>query len=192
MINSDPIANEQSLIEACVRGEKASMKRLYDMYRERIFSTCVRMLRSVEDAEDALQDTFIRAFRYLPGFKGESSLSTWLYRIAVNICIEKLRKRGREGETVTIEDYMGECVASTSTDGSTERFNMIVEREIQKLPRGCKTVFVLHAIEGFKHEEIAHMLEISSGTSKSQYYQARERLRKNLLPYLEELRYEVQ
>lgn len=188
--NDEPINEDRPLIEACVRGDRISIRCLYDRYKDRLYATCIRMLGSVDDAEDALQDTFVRTFRYLPGFKYESSLSTWLYRIAINVCIEMLRKRSRAGETVSIEDHEHECM--TPPPGGPDNCKTIIDREIQNLPEGYKAVFVLHAVEGFKHHEIARMLDISTGTSKSQYYQARERLRKKLKPYLEVLRYEMQ
>ena len=137
------------------------------------------MVSSAETAEDLLQEVFLNAYRKIGGFRGESSLGTWLYRMALNHCLDYLR--GRQSKmartTDSIEDEgMAEPVAAAPLVASTiDRLDL--ERAIAKLPDGCRTAFVLHDVEGFQHNEIATMLSISEGTSKSQVHKARLKLR---------------
>lgn len=180
----------KKIVRKCIDGDRESFRHLYDTYKDRVFSTCIRMLGNAQDAEDALQDIFVKVHKNISAFEGKSAFTTWLYRIAVNTCIEHLRKR-KDNDSVDI-DVTTDTSLFVSSTGPSDNFRLIVDKEIMKLPEGYRSVFILHAVEGFKHHEIAKILDISTGTSKSQYYQARERLRKNLLPYLEVLRYELQ
>ncbi len=182
---------ERELVRRTAEGDRNSFRTLYDTYKDRVYSTCIRMLGNELDAEEALQDVFVRVYTGIGAFKGESSFSTWLYRIAVNVCIERLRRRKRPLDEIPLDDVPEARTAIWDPPVGTS-FRDIVEREIANLPDGYRAVFVLCAVEGYKHREIADMLGIAPGTSKSQYFQARERLRKNLLPYLEVLRYELQ
>ena len=148
------------------------------------------MLGNLQDAEDALQDIFIKIFKNINSFRGNSSFTTWLYKITVNTCIEHIRKHKKNGKIVEIDPHTDESLIS-SGNKPAEDFRMIVENEIEKLPEGYKTVFVLHAIEGFKYKEIAEIMNFSTGTAKSQFFQAKSLLRKKLLPYLEVLKNEL-
>ena len=176
---------ESKLIQRCAEGDHDSFKGLYDLYKDRVYSTSVRMLGNLQDTEDAFQETFIKIFKSINNFKWKSSFSTWVYKITVNTCIENLRTRKKENN-VNIDE-----VRIMPSNKTSEDFRLIVEKAIKKLPEGYRTIFILHAIEGFKHREIAEILDISPGTSKSQYFQARAHLRKNLLPYLEVLKHEL-
>ena len=183
----EEIIEKPSVIEVvnrCRDGSRSSFRELYELYKDRMYSLCVRMLGNTEDAEDALQETFVRVFRSLGSFRGESSFHTWLYRIATNTCIEHLRKRKRE--------YSDECLDDPDQEISipydpehTDDLKLFIEQALEKLPNGCRSVFILHAVEGFKHREIAEMLDITEGTSKSQLSLAKEHLRKQLLPSME-------
>ena len=183
-------SSEWNVIRRCAEGDSDSFKELYDMYKDRVFTTSVRMLGNLQDAEDTLQDTFIKIFKNINKFKWKSSFATWVYKITVNTCIEHLRKRKKDGKIVDMDVYSDD-ITDLSDKKSAGDFRMIVENEISKLPEGYKTVFILHAIEGFKHSDIADILGISPGTSKSQFFRAKSQLRKNLLPYLEVLRNEL-
>jgi len=182
--------SERNLIDACKRGESDAYRRLYDMYKDRVYSTTLRTLGNGEDAEDALQETFVKAFRSIGKFEGKSSFSTWIYRIAFNTAIEIVRKRKKHDHHLDIDEY-ADILAGDSLKDHTP-VQQAVEEELQNLPEGYRRVFVLHATEGFKHHEIAKMLGISVGTSKSQYYQARIKMRKLLSNQLKELKYGLQ
>ena len=149
------------------------------MYREhsaRIYSMATRMAGSPQDGEDLLQEIFLQAYRKLGSFKGESSLGTWLYRLALNHCLDYVRSRrakmNRLTETLDAEQSI-EPVAARQTPIA----KMDLERAIERLPDGCREAFVLHDVEGFDHKEVAKLLGIAEGTSKSQVFKARMKLR---------------
>ena len=128
------------------------------------------------DAEDLLQEIFLQAYRKLPEFRGESSVGTWLYRLAMNRCLDHLKSRQTRtsGATTVLDEQT--MIASTSPgDGGINRLDL--ERAIAQLPEGARAAFLLHDVEGFQHQEIAAILGISEGTSKSQVHKARIRLR---------------
>ena len=172
------------VVNRCRNGSRSSFRELYELYKDRMYSLCVRMLGNTEDAEDALQETFVRVFRSLGSFRGESSFHTWLYRIATNTCIEHLRKRKREYSDECLDDPDQEITIPYDPE-HTDDLKLFIEQALEKLPNGCRSVFILHAVEGFKHREIAEMLDITEGTSKSQLSLAKEHLRKQLLPSME-------
>ena len=182
--------SQQDIIDRCRSGEQSAYRELYEMHKNRIYSTCYRILGNAQDAEDATQETFVRVFRSIGNFRGDSSFTTWLYRIAVNTGVEITRKRKRHHYHESIDDP---DTPETVLPGKREHIDsrIIMEGEIAQLPDGCRSVFVLHAIEGFKHREIAEMLDIKEGTSKSQLSLAKERLRNQLLPYMEVLKNEL-
>ena len=128
------------------------------------------------DAEDLLQEIFLQAYRKLPEFRGDSAVGTWLYRLAMNRCLDHLKSRQTRVSGVTTqldeETMPGPRLAG---DGGLKRLDL--ERAIAKLPDGARAAFVLHDVEGFQHHEIASILGISEGTSKSQVHKARLRLR---------------
>jgi RNA polymerase sigma-70 factor (ECF subfamily) len=177
--NPRPPATDLELAERCGRGDHDAFEQLYRAHAGRLYNLIVRMVSSAETAEDLLQDVFLTAFRKVGGFRGESSLGTWLYRMAVNHCLDYLR--GRQSKmaktTDSIEDEgMAEPAAPAPLVASTIN-RLDLERAIAHLPVGCRTAFVLHDVEGFEHNEIARLLGISEGTSKSQVHKARMKLR---------------
>ncbi len=174
------------LIHRLQIGEKKACKELYEMFKDRIYSTSVRFLKNFQDAEDASQEIFLKIFRNITRFRGESSLNTWIYRIAVNTCMDRLKSRSYTDKEDDIFE-LGDKTSILSKEYLPGNDLNIIENEIQKLPERCRIVFILHAIEGFKHDEISHILGISTGTSKSQYFNAKNMLRKSLLPYKKEL-----
>jgi RNA polymerase sigma-70 factor (ECF subfamily) len=153
---------------------------IYETNKARIYSTAYRMLGNSADAEDVVQDVFIKAYRKLDTFEGRSQLSTWLYRITINRCLDVLRKRKRQ-QTAPLDEAMG-AVAKQSN------LMKLIEGMTPSLPPGYRTVFVLHDIQGLKHFEIAKLLHITEGACKSQLHKARLMMRKKLKPYLEGLR----
>lgn len=154
---------------------------LYRDYRSRVFSTAFRMVKNYADAEDITQDVFVKVFKKLDSFRGEAALSTWIYRIAVNACLDFLRRR-KLRQTVPLDDEM--------TAGSRPiSVAKLVEGTLPLMPEGYRTVFVLYDIQGLKHSEIAKVLGITEGASKSQLHRARAFLRRELAPYIESLRW---
>lgn len=153
---------------------------IYESNKARIYSTAYRMLGNSADAEDVVQDVFIKAYHKLDTFEGRSQLSTWLYRITINRCLDILRKRKRQ-QTAPLDEAMGAVARQSNT-------MKVIEGMIPSLPPGYRTVFVLHDIQGLKHFEIAKLLHISEGACKSQLHKARLMMRKKLKPYLEGLR----
>jgi len=169
---------EWKVIKRCMEGDHNSFRVLYDTCKDRVFSTSVRMIGNIQDAEDVLQDIFIKVYKKIKFFRCECSFRTWIYKITVNTCIEHLRKRKKHSKNVAIESYTDE-LSTSSENKRPQDFRLIIENEIETLPEGYKKGFILHAIEGFKHREIAEILDISQGSSKSQFFQAKSLLRKN-------------
>jgi RNA polymerase sigma-70 factor, ECF subfamily len=156
-------------------GDTAAFERVYRRHAGRVHSLCSRML-SPEEADDLTQDVFIRAWQKLSLFRGDSAFGTWLYRLAVNLVLAKRQtfaaRRSRiEGDV--------DVIPLPARDDRPD-LRMDVDAAIRTLPRGARDVFVLHDIEGYTHEEIAGMLNVTAGTSKSQLHRARMSLRQYL------------
>ena len=166
------------IVEACKRGDRKAQFELYKLYSRAMYNICVRMLGSAENAEDALQNSFVDVFTKLDTFRFESTIGAWIKRIVINNCINALKKRRLEFSELTDNAQM-----PTEADPSVlEGFLNVpaIQKAIQKLPDGYRTVFNLYALEGYDHEEIGQILSISEATSKSQYSRAKARLREVL------------
>lgn len=172
-------AADLDLARRCQHGDGAAFEELYRTHAGRLYNLAFRMAGSAQEAEDLLQDVFLHAHKKLGSFRGDSSLGTWLYRLAVNQCLDALR--GRQAK-------MARSTSSLDEDGADEPSAALpavptavsridLERAIARLPAGCRTAFVLHDVEGFEHNEVARMLGVSEGTSKSQVHKARMKLR---------------
>ena len=172
-------AEEAALIERCRQGDLGAFEEVYRAHAGRLYSLACRMLGNPSDAEDQLQEIFLTAHRKLGSFRGESSLGTWLYRLAVNLCLDYLRSR--TGRAIQLTDALDDDPPGpdAGSRGLAERTvtKMDLERAIAQLPIGCRTAFVLHDVEGLEHREIAEVMGIAEGTSKSQVHKARLRLR---------------
>ena len=157
-------------------GDQQAFERLYRSHAARIHSLVRRMVGADGDADELVQDAFVRAWQRLSTFRGESAFGTWLHRLAVNLVLnwQKSRNRGRK-----LFDDDAVIDQSPSRKTSPEEA-MDLESALKELPKGARQIFVLHDVEGFKHEEIADMLEITSGTSKAQLHRARMLMRRNL------------
>jgi len=162
-------------------GTDLTFEQLYETYRGRVFSTAYRMLSNRADAEDCTQDVFVKVFKKLGSFRGESAVSTWIYRIAVNACLD-FRRRRRLRQAVSLDDGME--VGSTPLSVSR-----LIESCLPRMAEGYRQVFVLHDIQGLKHEEIGRILGITDGASKSQLHRARAFLKRELAPYVDERRW---
>jgi RNA polymerase sigma-70 factor (ECF subfamily) len=164
-------------------GESAAFEELYRAHSPRLFGLTCRMVGR-SHAEDLLQDVFLTAHRKLDKYRGESSLGTWLFRLATNVCLDFLRSRGNRNAQMTSEfdeTFAPEEITAGRTGGVLGTVHRIdLERALADLPPGCREVFVLHDVEGFEHGEIAKMLGVAEGTSKSQLHKARMRLRRAL------------
>lgn len=159
-------------------GDGAAFEALYRQHATRLYNLASRMAAGGADAEDLLQDIFLLAYRKLGSFRGDSSLGTWLYRLAMNHCLDILRNRQTRMGQVT--DSMDEpdavpVAAPGPALGSVSRIDL--ERAIAALPPACRAAFLLHDVEGFGHHEVADILGVSEGTSKSQVHKARLRIR---------------
>lgn len=167
-----------TLVDQARRGRLAAFEQLYRRHHGRIYAVCLRLHRNPGDAEDALQESFIQAWERLTDFRGESTFGTWLYRIAVNTTLGRLRASGRRDKHLQAVDdgELEQFAAPPSDHGVT----MDIEAAIATLPDGARTVLVLHDIEGYGHAEIAAMTGIAVGTSKAQLHRARRLLRQRL------------
>ena len=171
------------LATRCRTGETAAFEELYRAHAPRLFGLACRMVGR-SNGEDLLQDIFLTAHRKLDQYRGESSLGTWLFRLATNVCLDHLRSRSNRNAQLTSEfdeTISSDEMASGSAGpvvGVVDRLDL--ERALAALPPGCRSVFVLHDVEGFEHREIGGMLGIAEGTSKSQLHKARLRLRRSL------------
>jgi RNA polymerase sigma-70 factor (ECF subfamily) len=172
-------AADLDLAQRCRRGDADAFEQLYRAQAGRLYSLLVRMAGSAHDAEDLLQEVFLTAHRKLATFRGESSLGTWLYRLAVNHCLDFLRSRQSKMAKVTAsldaDDAVEPAAAAPLVPSAVSRVDL--ERAIAQLPDGCRAAFVLHDVEGFEHREVAALLGVSEGTSKSQVHKARTKLR---------------
>jgi len=167
------------LAARCQVGDTGAFEELYRQHSTRLYSLALRMTGSPDEAEDLLQDVFLHAHRKLRSFRGESSLGTWLYRLAMNQCLDYLRgrqaKMGRVTDSLDAEEAAEPAAPAPAVPLAVNRLDL--ERAIAKLPEGCRAVFLLHDVEGFDHGEVASILGISEGTSKSQVHKARVKLR---------------
>ena len=172
-------ADDLELARRCREGDSAAFETLYRAHSGRLFGLLTRMTGSAHDAEDLLQDVFVHAHRKLASFRGESSLGTWLYRLAVNQCLDHLRgKQSRMARaTASLDEDEAPEPAAPAPALPAPIARIDLERAIAQLPEGCRAAFVLHDVEGLDHREVGAALGISEGTSKSQVHKARMKLR---------------
>lgn len=177
---AQPIS-EWQLIQASAAGDERAFEQLYHHYSRRVYSLCLRLLGNPADAEDVTQEVFLQLHRKLKTFRGDAAFTTWLYRLTVNAALMHLRKSVVRHEHAEEDEQL----KALTDHGARERPGRLLdrialERAIRALPPGYRAVFILHDIEGYEHEEIARMLGISVGTTKSQLHKARMRLRQLL------------
>jgi RNA polymerase sigma-70 factor (ECF subfamily) len=177
--------SEAEAIERAKQGDAAAFEVLYNLHKRRVYSLCLRMTTNTAEAEDLTQEAFLQLFRKIGTFRGESAFSTWLHRMAVNVVLMQLRKKGlqvvpleddNEGEEETPKKDYG--AQDSVLAGSLDRLQL--KNAIDRLPPGYRSIFVLHDVEGFEHNEIAEMVGCSIGNSKSQLHKARMKLRELL------------
>jgi len=177
--------SEAEAIERAKQGDAAAFEVLYNLHKRRVYSLCLRMTTNTAEAEDLTQEAFLQLFRKIGTFRGESAFSTWLHRMAVNVVLMQLRKKGlqvvplddeNEGEEETPKKDYG--AQDNVLAGSLDRLQL--KNAIDRVPPGYRSIFVLHDVEGFEHNEIAEMVGCSIGNSKSQLHKARMKLRELL------------
>lgn len=169
--------NEKELIDGCCKGSRASQKALYDRYCKKMMVVCLRYSKSTAEAEDILQEAFIKVFNNLKDFRYEAKLDTWITRIMVNTALNARRRKLYLYPMVDIENV---DLPEEEFSLSNIHFSQLLEM-IQSLPQGCQVIFNMFAMEGYSHKEIAEMLGISEGTSKSQFARAKSLLQGKLL-----------
>lgn len=167
---------DTALVASVQAGDVDAFEALYKQHAARIYSLASRMAGSPDEGEDLVQEIFLQAYRKLGSFKGDASVGTWLYRLAVNHCLDFVRsRRAKMGRVTDTLDAAGSFEPVSPRETSLARLDL--ERAIEQLPPGCREAFVLHDVEGFDHKEVARLLGIAEGTSKSQVFKARMKLR---------------
>lgn len=183
--------NEDNLLKECLSGNAKAQKLLYDTYARKMFGVCLRYASDKSMAEDFMQEGFIRIFMKLKSFKSQGSLEGWMRRIIVNTALESLRKKDILRNSLELSDadqqhaeFINAAVISTENEEDDDnKYHVpsdVLYKLINEMPVGFRTVFNLYAVEEYSHKEIGSMLDISEGTSKSQYARARAWLQKRL------------
>jgi len=169
--------NEDKMIQACIDEQKSAQKYLYDLYSPKMYFVCLRYARHDLEAQDMLQDGFIKVFDNIQKFKKNGSFEGWIRRIMVNTSLNHCRKRSFKQEQIGIEDYQDKVVSSKAVSNMSEQELL---KLIQGLPDGYRMVFNLYVIEGYSHKEIGELLEITESTSRSQLAKSRKWMQKVL------------
>lgn len=173
MVDTSGTLAERQLIRLAADGDARAIRTLYDRYAPRVYAVVRRIAADDDLAQDYAQEAWIRAIRALPTFRGDARFSTWLHRIAVNAALQALRKSEararREGprpEDIPVEPALGDSLLQRR-----------LSRALDRLPEGMRQVLILHDVEGYTHEEIGDVLGVTAGTSKSQLFKARAKMR---------------
>jgi RNA polymerase sigma-70 factor (ECF subfamily) len=178
---------EAEAIRRAQQGDAAAFERIYRLHGRRVYALCLRMVGNTAEAEDLAQEAFLQLFRKIATFRGESAFSTWLHRLSVNVVLMRLRKKTLAATSLDEQNESDEESSGARKDiggpdlrlsGSVDRVNL--ERAVQRLPPGYRSIFVLHDVQGYEHNEIASIMKCSIGNSKSQLHKARMRLRELL------------
>ncbi len=173
-----PAPAQDDVVARAQSGDQRAFERLYRENLGRVFALCLRMTGDRADAEELTQEAFVRAWQKIGSFRGESAFSTWLHRLTVNLVLTEFRTRQRRRDRVKLTDDLSEHDAPARSAAPRERVDL--ESAIASLPEGARQVFVLYEIEGYKHDEIASLMGIASGTTKAQLHRARRLLREAL------------
>jgi RNA polymerase sigma-70 factor, ECF subfamily len=174
--------SRRSLVQRAQQGDEQAFADLFQMYKGRVYSVCLFMIKDFAEAEDMTQEVFMQVFRSIGGFRGNAAFSTWLHRIAVNTVLMKLRRR-KLPIAFSLDQPVSPESSSPSDFGSRDLAlagaidRIALRQALKELPEGCRTIFALHAVEGYQHREIAQLLHCSIGTSKSQLHRAKHKMR---------------
>lgn len=173
---------DYNLSRAAAGGDMRALGELYERYRHRVFAVCIGMTRNPAEAEDLTQEVFVSLVKKIGSYRGESQFTTWLHRLTVNCVLMHFRRPARREQVFTdVEDVIPIAPRLSAPMLPGPLTDVIAFRSaVARLPKGCRTVFVLFDLAGFEHEEIAKLLGCTAGTSKSQLHRARLKLRKVL------------
>jgi RNA polymerase sigma-70 factor (ECF subfamily) len=180
--------SQTSLVKRAQAGDEEAFATLFQQHKNRVYSVCLLMTKDVAEAEDLTQEAFLQVFRTVGSFRGEAAFSTWLYRVAVNTVLMKLRRR-KAPPTISLDEPVNADSPSLHRDfgrndpdlsGVVDR--IALRRALLELPEGCRKIFALHEVEGYQHHEIAELLDCSIGNSKSQLHKAKLKMRDLLFP----------
>lgn len=176
---SGAVAPVDADVALAAQGDIDAFERLYRANVGRVRAVCLRMCGRADEADEMTQEAFVRAWERLSTFRGGAAFSTWLHRLAVNVVLSSWRARSRRPETLVPAEDLDE--PAPPSDGPTRTGDRLdLERAIRALPRGARTVFLLHDVEGWKHREIAERIGTTVGTSKAQLHRARRLLQETL------------
>jgi len=170
--------DEQTLIDECLKGKSIAQQKLFEMFAPKMMGVCLRYMKSTDEAEDVLQEGFIKVFSKLSGFQRNGSLEGWVRRIMVNTALDQIRKNEKFSNSSSISDQLYKFQIDDYTFENLAAEDLLAM--INAMPDGYKVVFNMFAIEGYSHKEISNTLGISENTSKSQYSRARAFLREKL------------
>jgi RNA polymerase sigma-70 factor, ECF subfamily len=171
-----PLSEEEQLLEACCQGSMEAFERLYGIHAPRMKSVAFHLLGNRADAEDAVQEAFLRIYRSVSRFRGSARLSTWIYRIVINAAYDLMRRRRR------LREVSGGPRVDEPAGGSDAPLRVALSQCLRAIPARQRDAFVLFEVEGFSHAEIADILEVPEGTSKTLLFRARQELRRRLAP----------
>ena len=175
LVASPELVEEQVIISRAQQGDQLAFYQLYQKYHRKVYAICWRMLADKDSAEDVCQEVFVQLWQKISNFRGESKFSTWLHSVTSNIVLGHLRKHKNWLQRIfSIEDQTIQDVAIEMDDTSDLT---VLDQHIARLPERARLVFVLFAVEGYRHEEISKMLDMAVGTSKAQYHRAKSLLR---------------
>jgi RNA polymerase sigma-70 factor, ECF subfamily len=180
--------SQLGLVRRAQAGDERAFATLFEQHKSRVYSVCLSMTKDVAEAEDLTQEAFLQVFRTVGSFRGEAAFSTWLYRVAVNTVLMKLRRR-KSPPTISVDEPVNPDLPSLHRDFGGDDLHLVgvvdriaLRRALADLPDGCRKIFALHEIEGYQHHEIAELLDCSVGNSKSQLHKAKLKMRDLLFP----------
>jgi RNA polymerase sigma-70 factor (ECF subfamily) len=189
-------AGDRELVRSAQRGDGQAFRHLVEKYQRRVYQLALGMLKDPDDAMDIAQETFVRVHRYLPSFKGDSSFFTWTYRIAMNLCLDAQRRKGRaervdveQGDEAEIEAAMdppSHALAGPQRQALNQELKGKIEEALQGLSENHRAILLLREMEGLSYEELAKVLGIRKGTVMSRLFHARLKMQNKLREYLGE------
>src|SRR3954465_3664314 len=186
--------NDRALVRAAQKGDQQAFRKLVERYQRRVVQLALGMTKDADEAMDIAQETFVRVHRYLPSFKGDSSFFTWTYRIAMNLCLDAQRRKGRvervdleqgdEGEIEAAMDPPSAAVAGPQRQALNDELRGKIEEALSGLSENHRAILLLREIEGLSYEELAKVLGIRKGTVMSRLFHARLKMQNKLREYL--------
>lgn len=182
-----PFADEQELLARCKAGDQAAFRIVVEHHMRKVYNVAYSFLQNHHDADDVAQESFIRAHRALPGFRGDSGFSTWLYRIVTNLALDRLRQRQRAMERqVSIDETLHQLVEEKTDDMSQADIQMHIERALHELPTLQRAVVILRHMDGFSTRQVSNILKCSEGTVKTHLHRGLKKMQRLLRNVREE------